>query len=261
MNNNKQCSYWTLTINEGAKCFNDISNIVNQLVNDNPNIQYSYIKHNADDIDNNLHYHLVIYFKGSVKRFNTMVSLFEGAHIEQTNAQRYKRCIQYLIHKNNPEKQQYRQNEIVSNIEISELADILNGEGYDFELFQEEKLYDYMNEFYQSENQLNMEQFVKRFGLSAISKYYFVIKDLINNYNDSMTRIKIRQQKMSDLDRAFMKYIHSDSTLRGEWQLMKYHYDYKGDYEDYKNELYMDFVDSVTKYHSIDINKYLNEED
>lgn len=258
---NKQGAYWSLTINENAVAFANLQTILDELVITNPNIEYSYIKHNADDDDKNLHYHLVLYFKGKVTRFTTLQNLFEGAHIEQTNSQRYKRCIQYLIHKNNPEKEQYRQNEIVSNIETSELADILNGDGYDFELFKEEKLFDYMNDFYHSENQLNMEQFVKKFGLNAISKYYFVIKDLINNYNDSMSRLNMRMQKMNDLDRAFMKYIKSDSVLKGEWQLMKFHYNYEGDYETYKSEIYADFVDAVTKYHSIDIKKLLNEED
>lgn len=260
MNNNKQCAYWTITINEGAECFNSISNIINDLVNDNPNIQYSYIKHNADDIDNNLHYHIVLYFKGCVKRFNTIFNIFKGAHIEQTNAQRYKRCIQYLIHKNNPEKQQYQQNQIISNIEISELADILNGEGYDFELFQEDKIYDYMDEFYKNYKALSMDLFIKRFGLSAISKYYFILKDLIKSYIESMNRISIRMHKMSDLDKAFMKYIHSDIELKNEWKLMCYHYGYDKDYETYKNELYMDFVDNVNN-HILDIKEILNKED
>ena len=112
---NKQGAYWSLTINEKAKCFNELQTILNTMEENNPNIEYSYIKHNADDDDKNLHYHLVLYFKGKVTRFTTLQNTFEGAHIEQTNKQRYKRCIQYLVHKNNPEKEQYSQELIISN--------------------------------------------------------------------------------------------------------------------------------------------------
>ena len=98
MANEKQCSYWTLTINEGSKCFETFKETLKTELEINPNLEYSYILHNEDDEDKNLHYHLVIYFKGKVKRFSKIQNLFEGAHIEQTNQQRYKRCIQYFIH-------------------------------------------------------------------------------------------------------------------------------------------------------------------
>ena len=146
--NNKQCAYWFLTINELAECFNNISVILKSLYDENPNIEFSYILHNPDDDDLNKHYHLVLYFKGKVKRFSTILNIFKGAHIEATNQQRYKRCIQYLVHKNDPDKYQYKQNEIITNLETSYIADILNSDGYDFELFNESKINDYLNEFY-----------------------------------------------------------------------------------------------------------------
>ena len=239
--NKDRCAYWTLTINENASCFSNLQEIVNGLVEDNSNIEYSYIKHNADEDDKNLHYHLVLYFKGTVKRFSTMQKTFEGAHIEMTNAQRYKRCIQYLIHKNNPEKQQYSASEIVSNIEKSYLDDIINGGGYDFELFLEEKIFDYMAEFMKQDGRLTMQQFILRFGLGAISKYYFVIKDQIKEYNELFNAVKLRNRQIDDLHKAFDIL---NPTLYNEWKV----YQSMGgelDLPKYREMVYDDFLQKV----------------
>lgn len=254
MNNQKQCSYWTLTINEQASCFNNLQEILDNQLIDNPNIEYSYIKHNADDDEKNLHYHLVIYFKGKVKRFTTLQNIFVGAHIEMTNQQRYKRAIQYLIHKNNPEKQQYNPSEIVSNIETSELADILSGNGYDFELFQEEKIFDYMAEFIKSDGRLTMQQFILRFGLSAITKYYFVIKDQIKEYNELYQAIKLRDRQIDDLHKAFDIL---NPTLYNEWKV----YQSMGgelDLPKYREMVYEHFLSNVEN-GSIKIGEILRE--
>lgn len=251
----KQCAYWTLTINENAKCYDNIQNIINEQLESNPNMEYSYIKHNADEDDKNIHYHLVMYFKGKVKRFTTIQNIFEGAHIEQTNQQRYKRCIQYLIHKNNPEKQQYKPNEIISNLETSYLADILQGEGYDFELFQEEKLFDYFNEIYSQYGDISMQNFLTRFGLGAITKYYFVIKDQIKEYKDLMNRVKLHTRIESKEDKAF-KILYKD--LKQEYNLYCYHIDNSIDYEEYERQVYSQFIDNVNNGY-IDLDKVIND--
>lgn len=257
--NNKQCSYWSLTINENASCFSLVQSILDNLLTDNPNIEFSYIYHLPDDDIDNKHIHLVLYFKGKVKRFSTIQTYFNGAHIECTNQQRYKRCIQYLIHKNNPEKVQYKQNEIISNIEVSLLADILNSDGYDFEFFNEAKIWDYMNEFYLSNKEVNASMFVNRFGLSAISKFYFVINDMCKQYTLTLIRANKHINKLTKLDLAFEKYINDGANLKLEWQLACYHYNFKGDLQDYKNGLYRDFVDSVNR-GDLDIETILKEE-
>lgn len=251
-----RCAYWSLTINEKAKCFNDLQTILNTMEENNPNIEYSYIKHNADDDDKNLHYHLVLYFKGKVTRFTTLQNTFEGAHIEQTNKQRYKRCIQYLVHKNNPEKEQYSQELIVSNIETSELADILNSDGYDFELFESSKLFDYLNECYVQNGEINMIYFTNRFGLDAISKYYFVIKDMAKDFIKLIHKVEFDNQRQDDITRAFNKY---HSSIKQEWQLAKYYGYFKGDIDEYRNSLYSAFVDDVNN-GLIDIKSILKEE-
>ena len=69
---NIQCSYWTLTINENAKCFNTFKETLQALSLDNSQFEYSYILHNSceiDDEEKTKHYHLVLYFgKKSVAR-------------------------------------------------------------------------------------------------------------------------------------------------------------------------------------------------
>lgn len=256
MNNQKQCAYWTLTINENASCFNNLQYILNLLVDDNPNIEYSYIKHNADDDDKNLHYHLVIYFKGKVKRFSSIQNIFEGSHIEMTNQQRYKRCIQYLIHKNNPEKQQYSSSDIISNLEKSYLDDILNGGGYDFELFQEEKIFDYMADFMKNDGRLTMQQFILRFGLGAITKYYFVIKDQIKEYNELFNAVKLRNRQIDDLHKAFDIL---NPTLYNEWKV----YQSMGgelDLTKYREMVYDDYLQKV-ELGFINVNEILNRKE
>ena len=215
MEKQKQCAYWFLTINEKASCFSNLQQIIDNELLSNPNIEYSYIKHNADEEEKNLHYHLVIYYKGKVKRFTTLCNTFEGAHIEMSNAQRYKRTIQYLIHKNNPEKQQYNSSEIITNIDEATLSDILGGSGYDFELFQEDKLYDYMAEFYKQYKSIEMYQFVIRFGLGALSKYYFMIKDQIQEYNHLFKRVENRLNREDIVYRAFcVQYLPYSSDFQ-----------------------------------------------
>lgn len=241
MNNKKQCAYWFLTINKKASCFSNLQEIIDGLSINKPNIEYSYIMHNADEEDNNLHYHLVLYFKGSVTRFTTLEKMFSGAHIEMTNQQRYKRTIQYLVHKNNPEKEQYSINDIISNIDRVSLNDIINSSGYDFELFQEEKIFDYMAEFMKQDARLTMQQFILRFGLAAITKYYFVIKDQIREYNELYQAVKLRNRQIDDLHKAFDIL---NPTLFNEWKV----YQSMGgelDLPKYREMVYDDFLQKV----------------
>lgn len=179
----KQCAYWFLTINPQSECYNDFPTIMNNLLEDNPKLEYSYIYHNHlenEDNCNENHIHCVIYFKGSVKRFTTMCNIFVGAHIEMSNKQRYYRCIQYLIHKNDLNKYQYDRNDIFTNIPIPQLDDILINNGYQFDYFDVTLLEDYINDCFNS-NIDNIYYFIKRFGLDAIKPYYFIIKDLLRD--------------------------------------------------------------------------------
>lgn len=241
MSVNNQCSYWFLTIHDNAKCFNEIDNILNKLINDNPNIEYSYIKHNIDSDDNCIHYHLVLYFKGKVKRFTTIQTLFDGAHIEQTNRQRYQRCIQYLIHKNNPQKQQYDINEIVSNIDKPCLYDIIQSVGYEFILFDETKIFDYMTDFYNKYHNVNINQFITTFGLSALRQYYFIIKDLIKEFNNDIYKFE------RSLPKEYRDFFSTEYQLNLKYDFnvaKKYHYiDDNMDFAEFCDLAYQNYID------------------
>ena len=100
--------------------------------------------------------------------------------------------------------------------------------------------------------------FVNRFGLSAIHRFYFVINDLCKHFNDTMLSARMHHSKLSKIDLAFEKYINK-GDIKLEWQLACYHYDFKGDLQDYKNGLYSDFVDSVNKGY-LNINDILKED-
>lgn len=173
MTKQKQCAYWFLTINPSAECYNDVPNIIENITKDYPQFEYSYIYHNELENEDNFninHIHLVLYFKGSVKRFTTLQNIFVGAHIEMSNKQRYYRCIQYLIHKNDVNKFQYDRSLIVTNISQPILDDILINNGYEFDYFDVTLLEDYINDCLSS-NIDNIYYFIKRFGLDAIKPY------------------------------------------------------------------------------------------
>lgn len=242
--NNKQCAYWSLTINEKAKCFNDISNILNDLEEKNPNIEYSYILHNADDDDKNLHYHLVLYFKGQVKRYNTIFNIFEGAHIEQTNKARYYRCIQYLIHKNNPEKQQYTLDEVITNIETSLFNDIMGGTGYVYELFDINKTYQYLNEYMAQGIVPSIEEFANRFGLGALNKDYFMLKDIIKEFNTQNNLLISTYKQINNLSISEFLF----KSMQGD--ILKEYYEARCNgcylsFEEWSDIKYREFIDQV----------------
>ena len=195
MTNDKRCSYWFLTINRNAICYNNFIQIISELSDKYPYMEYSYIYHTKkeiDDVDDENHIHLVLYFKGQVRSFNTLKKIFNGAHIELTNKQRYYRCVQYLIHKNDDNKTKYNLSDIVSNMNNIELQDVINSYGYHYELFESNKLEEYILSCISSDKP-NIYYFFERFGIDAIKPYYFIIKDLIsvgkNDFNNEYLQL------------------------------------------------------------------------
>lgn len=251
-NNSKQCAYWSLVIHDGAACYNDFSQTLNEICLNDPNFEYSYIFHEPDDDCEKKHLHLVLYFKGKVKRFTTIQTLFSGAHIEQTNKQRYKRCIQYLIHKNNPEKKQYKPTEIFSNIETSLLAEILTTDGYDYELFVPDKILDYVKEIFKEKQDVSCNDFIIRFGLDAIRSYYFIIKDIIKEFKNDIVQLKLYLKRNDPIERAWVSY---SKDLKRDWQLATYYNYINQDWDTFSREAYEQFLLDIEKGY-IDISKF-----
>lgn len=94
----------------------DIQNMVKNISGRYTGTEYAYICHDCDfgpDGPAPVHYHIYLKFRNPVP-FKYIKEIFPYGNIEgarNTNA-----CIQYLIHKNNPEKYQYNKDLILTNI-------------------------------------------------------------------------------------------------------------------------------------------------
>lgn len=77
------------------------------------NFSWFAIEHNADP--NNIHYHVVIKFEGnSTSDFEQIKSHFPYGQID--TCKNVKTCVQYLVHLNDPDKHQYKWDEVITNV-------------------------------------------------------------------------------------------------------------------------------------------------
>lgn len=197
LNKNTRSREWFIEINQGAQCFNTFKE---QLIDCN----YAYILHDKDIYENGdtkaPHYHLYVYYQNAIT-LNSMGNRFYGAHIEKPINKDY--CIQYLIHRNDPQKYQYSSDEVISN--ISGINDILNREWK--ERFDANNI-----EIYYNEGCTNYMAFYRRFG--AIIKPYqsFIIglikelqnedkaKELLNQLDTITLLEKYRNNLANDVN-------------------------------------------------------------
>lgn len=153
---------------------------------------YTYIKHEGDinlqgEIEGK-HYHLVAVYKKNQRlstRLNDIVAFFGfpnpfGIQIDKTisNSQ----SIQYLIHKNNPEKTTHSMDEIVCNYDRGELKCIIESDHNDTITF------DYLITILSEEN--NIADVIRRVGLQYFKVYRLVIWDLINASSTLRSKFK-----------------------------------------------------------------------
>ena len=85
------------------------------------NTKYAYICHDKDISPDGAvptHYHIYFKFKTPV-HFPYLKEAFPYGDIEKSRSGNA--CVQYLIHKNNPEKTQYSKDEVISNFTQDEL--------------------------------------------------------------------------------------------------------------------------------------------
>lgn len=156
-----------ITINQGAECYDDVLNIVQEL---NYKL-YAFIVHDKDYIVNDdgtttlkpTHKHVVFELANPLS-FNSIQNKFKGAHIV---APKFKKsAYQYLLHNtnNSKEKYQYDFDEIITN-NANQLKFIIESETH--ELF-------YENQFllYWAQGTRTPYQFTCRFGLNAYKQYW-----------------------------------------------------------------------------------------
>lgn len=190
-----------ITINEGAKCYEDVELIIQDL----NFVLYGLITHDKDMIiedDGSLtpkqkHKHLMIELKNPVS-FERMRTRFEGAHIE---VPKYKKsAYQYLIH-NLPsakEKYQYDFTEIITNAP-QELKNVIEAET--FEMFKENMFLEYI-----ADGTRTSYQFAKRFGLNAYKQYWKAYQDmvaLIDTDEELMNDLKTILKERAERDLPF----------------------------------------------------------
>lgn len=144
--------------------------------------EFAFIEH-KNDIDPitkaviPVHYHIVMNAKDNRKRLATHLndlSSFFGFHdnngIEVDKYRTYESAIQYLIHKNNPEKTQHKINEVVSNIDKDELTTYMT---MDTMTISFDLVYSVCR------NAHNIIDVIKSLGLSNYQKYRATIWDII----------------------------------------------------------------------------------
>ena len=98
-----------------------------------------------------------------------MSNKFDGAHIEKPNNKEY--CLQYLIHRNNPEKFKYNSDEVISN--ISSIKEVLNREWK--ETFDPNNI-----ELYYNQGCTSYLKFYNRFGV-IIKSYTILIEKVLKD--------------------------------------------------------------------------------
>lgn len=143
--------------------------------------EYAFICH-GKDIDPvtgliiPVHYHIVMNAKDSKKRLSTHLNDLSGFFgfndnngIEIDKYRTYENALQYLLHKNNPEKTQHKANEIVTNIDRDELTTYLTCDSSVIS-------FDYVYSICLSSH--NIVDVIKGLGLSNYNKYRNTIWDI-----------------------------------------------------------------------------------
>ena len=192
---------WFLTINENCSCFGNLVNIVKAEKTNH----YALIKHYKED---NLHYHLCIEFENA-KTFSAVQSVFEGAHIE---LMKYKNVsYQYLIHKNESDKQPYDINEVIcDNLDYYTLM----VDSDQFEHLNTENIISDISSGYDS-----IMKFIQKYGLKQVNMYHNLITKLIaeNRENMRLDYAKLEQEKSKLYEKI------SDLTTENEllWDVLE----------------------------------------
>lgn len=90
----------------------DIEKKLQEWSSRNKSLKYFFIKH--DEYENNVHYHIILNFENSVCKFSTIKNMFPFGDIEPCKFG-VKKCVEYLTHRNAPEKFQHSWDKIKTN--------------------------------------------------------------------------------------------------------------------------------------------------
>lgn len=174
--------------------FEELSNMVYSFCDRYAGSNFAFIEHNRDiDPDGKLkkkHYHIVFRFKNPVK-WKYLVEAFPYSDIQSCTS--VNASVQYLIHKNNPEKAQYNYAEIISNMSESKLEELLtktDGSGRKRDKFLE----DIINKIDSGEiREYNRFEYIDSYTLTV---YASKIKEAFKNRSEKVMRNANRDIKV-----------------------------------------------------------------
>lgn len=194
---------WFLTINSNSECWGKVQDIV---LAEKTN-HYAIVEHYKSD---NPHVHVCIEYQNA-KTFTSVLNKFGGAHIE---LMRHKNmCYQYLIHKNDSDKEPYLIDEVIcDNRDYLEL--MLNSD--QFEHLNTENIISDISSGYDS-----MIQFIQKYGLNQVNLFHNLISKLIAEKRENMRLdfARLNQEKSKLYDK--IEDLTNENDLL--WEILEKH--------------------------------------
>lgn len=144
---------------------------------------YAFIVHDKDILEDGtfktLHIHFVADLKVTCRLSTTINSISTALTVDPFSItldkySSFEGSIQYLIHKNNPEKAQYKQSDIISNISSDDLGNYLDAEHTAFDLDQWIKIISTAS---------TLTEVIKGIGISYYNMYRNTICDLFRQFH------------------------------------------------------------------------------
>ena len=164
--------------------YDDIKKMVTDFVDRYPKTTYAYIQHDKDtspDGPVSLHFHVYMNFNGSPVKFKYIKEVFPFGNIEASRSKNA--CVQYLIHKNNPEKYQYEKSEIIHNMDADKFEAMFINDRKVSNIKEEDELVDILNDIAEMKiRRFNFSEFV---SVELYSKYRTRIENAFR-YRDTV---------------------------------------------------------------------------
>lgn len=181
----------------------DIKLMVEQVLERYPGTRFAYIFHDKDtSADGPVpeHWHIVFKFSGHA-RFNSLKEVFPYGMIQ--TAKSLNASIQYLIHKNAPEKFQYQVSEIITNFSESKLEELLTEKDHRSKKQNEKKILEEIADLIK-EGKLRDFNLPKYIDENDLGVFYSKNKNLIEN----LLQLEFKRMMMTndrDIDVIFIQ--------------------------------------------------------
>lgn len=178
MNKKERSRTFTLVINKGANCFDNVKSIIENLCKTE---LYALILHDKDiDEKGELkqpHYHLYLKFINA-RTCQSIIKQFEGAHVEIPINET--QSIKYLLHATKNAKaggkHQYAIEDLLTN-DINKIKQVLKED--DYQIFIEEEIPTYI-----ARGITHVFTFIKYFGRKQYNSCWSMYKEVLRSYKN-----------------------------------------------------------------------------